>query len=69
MQWLRFATAVSAVPFGQGQRTAKMAVAHGAFARDLVSEAGLLLGEAVDGAEAPDEFDAVDADDFVPGEV
>ena len=29
---------------------------------------GLLLGEAVEGAEAPDEVDGVDADDFAGGE-
>ncbi len=29
---------------------------------------GLLLGQAVEGAEAPDEVDGVDADDFAGGE-
>ncbi len=34
----------------------------------LCSLCGLLLGHAVQGAEAPDEVDGVDADDFAGGE-
>ena len=33
-----------------------------------VHSCGLLLGHAVEGAEAPDEVDGVDADDFAGGE-
>src|ERR1019366_8227525 len=38
------------------------------FSKEVLRSCGFLLGEAVEGAEAPDEIDGVDADDFAGGE-